>query len=97
MGKVNDGGPAFPLPGESKCNGMSLRDYFAIHCDQPGVTEITCAAGYFYRGGKVWLSEDKNLGSFNEWFESLTQERRFALYAQVRYGLADAMLAERSK
>ena len=41
MEKINDGGPAFPRPiGMSKENnnsaqkGMSLRDYFAIHCLQ---------------------------------------------------------------
>lgn len=29
----NDGGPAFPLPEDREpgCDGMSLRDYFAIH------------------------------------------------------------------
>ena len=31
---MNNGGPAFPTDRTSHCNetGMSLRDYFAIHC-----------------------------------------------------------------
>ena len=32
MGKINDGGPAFPVPGlmdDESFNGMSVRDYFA--------------------------------------------------------------------
>lgn len=34
---VDDGGPAFPW-GEhgTVLGGMTIRDYFAIHCDQPG-------------------------------------------------------------
>ena len=42
MSKINNGGPAFPIPlnegqpyqGHSPCNGMTLRDYFAAKAMQ---------------------------------------------------------------
>lgn len=37
MDKINDGGPAFPIPGlqdDADFNGMSLRDYFAAKAMQ---------------------------------------------------------------
>ncbi|MBJ9964470.1 hypothetical protein [Burkholderia seminalis] len=37
MGKINDGGPAFPIPGlqhDADFNGMTKRDLFAMHAMQ---------------------------------------------------------------
>jgi hypothetical protein len=76
---------------------MTLRDYFAIHGDQPGVAEIVSTAGLTYASHRVWKDSQTNLGSFDDWYNSLPQLERLALYARVRYAIADAMLAERSK
>jgi len=99
-----DGGPAFPFPSgpeprvhkfHERNEGMSLRDYFAIHCDQPGVDEIVTAAGLVHRDYKVWQDENTCLGHFIDWYSKLSQERRFELYAKVRYAMSDAMLKAR--
>lgn len=100
MDKINDGGPAFPceggdLSGLHAAPGMSVRDYFAIHADQPGAAEIVQAAGLVYSANQVWKDEDTPLGSFNGWYDALPSAERFRLYAKVRYAIADAMLAAR--
>lgn len=97
MTKINDGGSAFPEPLHVQCGGMSLRDYFAIHCDQPGAAEIVDAAGMVYSNNQVWTNAETSIGTFNDWYNKLGQSERFALYAKVRYALADAMIAERNK
>lgn len=84
---------------------MSLRDYFAIHCDQPGRAEIVTAAGLeLSDNGQVLPpleGEEKgaraSYGFFDKWYQTLSQQERMQLYAKVRYQLADAMLAEREK
>lgn len=77
--------------------GMTLRDYFAIHADQPGEAEIVAAAG-LCRNKQGWITcEDGEKRGFNEWYSGLSNEYRFSLYAKVRFQLADAMLAERDK
>lgn len=97
MTKINDGRSAFPVPEYAQQEGMSLRDYFAIHCDQPGAAEIVDAAGMVYSNNQVWANAETSIGTFNDWYNKLGQSERFALYAKVRYALADAMIAERSK
>jgi hypothetical protein len=104
----NDGGPAYPTrdfwdEAESRKHehGMTLRDYFAVHCDQPGEAEIIAAAGltslssagYFVTGFPD--DPDKKI-TFTDWWREVSQEGRFRLYAKVRYAIADAMIAERS-
>jgi hypothetical protein len=82
-------------------HGMTLRDYFAVHCDQPGEAEIIAAAGltslssagYFVTGFPD--DPDKKI-TFTDWWREVSQEGRFRLYAKVRYAIADAMIAERS-
>lgn len=95
-----DGGSAFPNMGKHANNnpegGLSVRDYFAIHCDQPGCAEITEAAGLVFRDNRVWTSETAGMG-FNDWYNALPSARKLQLYAQVRYAMADALLAERNK
>lgn len=101
-----NGGPAFPHepfhnPSYAErgdvygSRGMSLRDYFAIHCDQPGEAEIATAAGFTLESGRVWYTTTDGGLTFNDWWRTLTQEQRFELYAKVRYEMADAMLKAR--
>ena len=104
MSKPDNGGPAFPLPehlswAPHDSHGMSLRDWFASQCDQPGEAEIITAAGLTARSssGYFVVFADGYEMTFSEWWRSMTQAERFALYAKVRYAIADAMLAERSK
>jgi hypothetical protein len=110
--KIDDGGPAFPsgesytktdLMGNSYHNtrwplhkGMTLREYIAIHCDQPGRLEIASAAGQTLREFCGLSYDDPGRLAFptwDEWFHQLPQSERFRLYAKVRYAIADAMLA----
>lgn len=96
--------PAFPThPGHQNQNGdfffgldgMTLRDYFAIHSDQPGVSEIANIAGYKTDG--IFLELPDGQVRFTEWWNALPLAERCALSARVRYAQADAMLAERER
>lgn len=102
--------PAFPFeelrntssdplatPRRFQHGGMTLRDYFAVHADQPGVSEIVTMAGGETDGFHVKFSRDGKEYTFNEWWNDLPLDDRLKLSARVRYALADAMLAERSK
>lgn len=91
---INNGGQAFPRTGtlypdgtawDVGSDGMTLRDYMAIHSTQPGVAEILTAAG---------LGEMSGI-AFHSWWARLTNEERFALTSKVRYQQADAMLKAR--
>ncbi len=102
---AKDGGPAFPSVLYShdraenwSTDGMSLRDYFAIHCDQPGEAEIIIAAGLKAKStaGFTTVFPDGTEKTFTAWWLELPQPERFKLYAKVRYGIADAMLAARA-
>ena len=104
--KINDGGSAFPVLRESgnpdmplfmASAGMTLRDWFAGHCDRPGRAEIASAAGLTYFAGKVWSGPRMFIASFEEWWMGIPQAERFRLCAKVRYAYADAMLAAREK
>lgn len=95
---------AFPCTGEGfqseqyTQKGMTLRDYFAVHADQPGVSEITSMAGVFCPDNfHVYAdaSKETELGNFNDWWNTLTLTERLALSARVRFAMADAMLAAR--
>lgn len=93
--------PAFPRPGfvdpAGMQDGMSLRDYFAVHADQPGVSEIVAMAGGETDGFHVKFSSDGAEYKFNEWWNDLPLVDRLSLSARVRYAMADALLAERGK
>lgn len=108
--QVADGGSAFPiaphLDREGGADsfwtqyperGMTVRDYFAIHADQPGQAEVVAEAGLTYSSGQVWAGPHTSLGSFNDWWQGLEQQVRFDLYARVRYRMADAMLRARTQ
>ena len=102
--KMDHGGFAFPTPEIRAPNGsvlsagqdgMSLRDYFAVHADQPGVAEIVSMAGLSYSANQVWVDANTSIGTFDSWWRGITNDERFNLSARVRYALADAMLAAR--
>ena len=103
MSTIDDGGPAYPVPSyvnvdgvthESRPQGMSLRDYAAIHSTQPGCSEIIAMAGLTWSASRVWLSEDTGI-SFDQWWETMPLAARLDLCAKVRYAQADAMLRAR--
>lgn len=48
MSTINDGGPAYPVPGlqhDESFNGMSLRNYFATHAIT-GVCQMICTGNH---------------------------------------------------
>lgn len=99
MTKIKNGGPAFPVMWDFAENetGMSLRDWFAAHADQPGRAEIISAAGLKYQTAEgPYLDIPDRCGvSFDVWWREMPQAERFRLCAKVRYEMADAMIAAR--
>ena len=101
--KIDDGGPAFPtIPSyddagypSQDADGLSIRDYFAVHADQPGYAEIVSHAGLTYGSNQVWKDAQTSVGTFDSWWRDLPNSERFRLSAEVRYAMADAMLAAR--
>lgn len=99
-----DGGPAFPTDGEHQSGlntwhheGMSLRDYFAVHSVHPGAGEVAAIAGLTYRLGAVWSDADTRIGSFEDWFSRLPLTERLELFSSAKYAMADAMLIVRGR
>lgn len=83
--------PITPIDGLG--TGLSKREYFAVHADQPGVAEIALAAGLHCPDGfTLWSDERTKIGGFNEWWAKLPGARRLELWAQVRVAQADALL-----
>lgn len=89
-----DDTPVFPT---SIFGDLSIRDYFAAHCDQPGVLEIATAAGLRCEDNFWVVDSNGERQKFNVWYEALSQRVRFELQATVRFQMADAMLAVRKK
>lgn len=94
--------PAFPTWGEAGdhiASGMSLRDYFAVHSTQPGMSEIAKAAGVGMDSSRrVYLEADAPFGRhFDEWWGALSLQQQCDLSARVRYAQADAMLRVRAE
>jgi len=100
---MSDNRSAFPVnaanlggPGSYEADpGMSLRDYFAVHADQPGVSEIVTMAGGETDGFMVKFSRDSEGQKFNDWWNDLPLADRLDLSARVRYAMADAMMVAR--
>jgi len=100
-----DNPQAFPYLDEScgllalRQPGMTLRDYFAVHADQPGVSEIASAANMQSDGFHIWPANEPITEKqvFNVWWNLLPLGERLSLSAKVRFAMADAMLAERAK
>ena len=88
---TNDGGPAFPLPGEYVTTGMSLRDWFAGQA-LAGIVNT-------YIGGLVYPEHGEDDGTQRL---SLTSNRELMIdggagcaeIADDAYAIADAMIAE---
>lgn len=90
MGKIEDGGPAFPhdqMARDRDCAGMSLRDWFAGQVDVEG----------FYFGTDEYASEA--LGIPVPDIDDVIARMKFgaACQAYFRFMVADAMLAERER
>lgn len=85
-----DGGSAFPLPigpaGDIAYQGMSLRDYFAIHAPEPTKDEI-----------ELQQSFDRNRNPHNDGPPKPPRRGCAEIRADLRYSYADAMLAARQK
>ena len=81
MEKINDGGPAFPVPDSRSANGdvqwgssgVSLRDWLASHASEQDI-------------------EDHTLGDLRDGGRSYNHRSR----EQAKYAYADAMLKARS-
>lgn len=89
-----------PLPTETDLvfpglmgKGLTKRELFAVFSDQPGVAEIVTAAGLRCTDNFwVWKDAETKIGSFNDWWATLSNAERFALSAKVRVEQADALL-----
>jgi hypothetical protein len=84
MSKTYDGGPAFPVPGlheHEEFNGMTLRDYFAVHA--PAMNQASLELAEALVGRKV---PDGRLEKELFWLD---------VDAKQRHLWADAMLRAR--
>ena len=90
MSTIHNGGPAFPAekygPDQSGFDGMTLRDYFAIHSDIGDVDELSSSAGACLMGSKCPEYVVSPIGAIRWWAD---------YEARLRYIRADAMLAAR--
>ncbi|MDH0797530.1 hypothetical protein [Pseudomonas carnis] len=77
---IEDGGSAFPEPGNAQCGGMSLRDYFAAGFAAAQATTTSADTG-FINAGYVDPRDGVSVAE---------------KIARSSYALADAMLAARS-
>jgi hypothetical protein len=109
--KINNGGHAFPQLGVTMVGdmavptsegGMSLRDWFAGQSHQPGTAEA-----YQLRGcpdfpkppgwkDESWDGPNNINVRASRWFETLTLDEKYAIYTELRYKIADAMLKARN-
>ena len=93
MSKINDGGPAFPMPASTDGNGnvtfaeygMSLRDWFAGTLPEPSEDRVN-------REREI----DRAANPHNESHKPPMRNDR-EIRAYLRYQYADAMLAERDR
>lgn len=82
------GGPAFPshgTMGEVAHEGMTLRDYFAIHAPEPSVENI---------GTQMGLDRGRN--PHNDHHKPPLRSKE-EIKSFLRYQYSDAMLSERAK
>lgn len=102
-GKDNGREPVYPCSATThQYCGLTKRELFALHAEQPGVQEIVTAAGYYTEDNfLIYKTRHKvgadRIGPFNEWWATLTNQERFALTAKVKIQQADALLAGLSK
>lgn len=79
-----DNPQAFPGGNPSKFDGsvrdgMTLLDYFAVHSDQPGVSEIVAMAGHKTDGFRVYIDGSDTGPTFNEWWNGAEYGIRISL------------------
>ncbi len=102
--KTNSGGPAFPfsaVDGSYYESGMTLRDWFAAKSHQPGTAEAYQLRGcpdvpkpVGYRD-EDWYGDENMDARAHRWFKTLTLDEKYAIYAELRFKIADAMLKAR--
>lgn len=94
MSKINTGGPAFPFAYETSDGldqtihineGMSLRDYTAIHAPQPDISQV-----------ELHEKLDRSRNPHNDSYKPKIRSRA-EIVSALRYEFADAMIAEREK
>ena len=84
--KINDGGPAFPIPlaegqrwqGMAPCDGMTLRDYFAAKAMQGILSDIKTLSEVMIKQG-------------------VPLNNRPEILAATSFSMADAMIKARSE
>jgi len=115
--KIDDGGSAFPFGTRAihydpcgggrdvveyiQLPGMSLRDYFAAHADQPGYVEayqlagcpeVACPPGF----NKDHFATDMESRA-RVWWGTISVLEKYRFYSRLRFLAADAMLAEKKR
>lgn len=95
---TNNGGPAFPVPNDANVNGqegMTLREYAAIHLRQPD-------SGYEWLDKMILAAKRDELAA--KAMQSIISTLKFGIQPSDLtdicfdcYLIADAMLAEREK
>lgn len=78
-------------------NELTLRDYMSIHATQPGIMEIVKIAGLTFSDNKVWDSPDHYIGTFDNWFNTLSLNKMLDLCSRAKYAQADSMLRVRGE
>lgn len=83
---------------------ISLRDYFAVHCEEPCHADLAAAANMQLGSAPGWYDRRTQdpviwilLGSgsviqFKDWWASLSVKERAFINAKARYIVADAMI-----
>lgn len=91
--RINDGGPAFPVPGlqhDEAFNGMTLRDYFAAHEPIHPTESIGVMLAEELIGRKI-----PNPDTDSDWSALAVVQFWADAEAAYRYMRADAMLRAR--
>lgn len=87
---MNDGGPAFPVfhgDGVYPQQGMSLRDYFALHGPEPSDEDV-----------RRVMEREQRANPHNEPYHNLPKRRGPSeIRCALRYEFADAMLKAREE
>lgn len=93
MNEKNHGGPAFPIPlaagqgyhGHAPCDGMTLRDYFAIRAPEPKAERMA-----------LERQSDHNRNPYNDAHKPKLRSD-VEIRCDLAYEYADAMLKARGK
>lgn len=96
MSIEDTGGPAFPNSNNTLawCQGMTLRDYFAAHCEQEEI-EIRLPSTVGDMAAR--LKREGIIGPWTDIIRAYGPADVQKLRSILRYEYADSMIAERSK